>query len=282
MYKLVRIWMAAPRTQSVPALERALLILECLAQSQHGLTLSQIARALKLPKSTVHCLLLTFERCGYIQRDDASGRYRLGLRLFRIVNSALPAPTIRDQAAAVLRELMESTRLTVHMAVLDDDEIVLIAKFAPPGLPTAPTWVGKRMEFHCTALGKALVAYLEESELEHLIRDHGMLRHNDNTISSVRRLRQDLEQVRCRGYSLDDEEEEIGSRCVGAPVLDASGRARAAISVVGTVDEIDGESLPRLVATVKEAASVIAGRLLAAESRGADIADAAAGSRGAA
>jgi DNA-binding IclR family transcriptional regulator len=216
---------------------------------------------MRLPKSTVHCLLLTFERSGYIEREDASGRYRLGPALFRFANVALPAASIRGQAAPLLRTLADSTRLTVHMAALDQDELVLIARMNPPGTGTPNSWIGKRMDFHCTALGKAVLAWSEQSDIERLIRKHGMLRHNDNTIASMRRLLLDLEQVRRRGYAVDDEEEEIGVRCLGAPVLGPTGRVDAAISLVGTTTQINGDSLPALAAQVIGVARSIAGML---------------------
>src|ERR1022692_1821940 len=275
--------MLAAKTQSVPALERALSILESLSKSKHGLTLSQLSRSLELPKSSVHCLLLTFERhgylhrdrslelpkssvhCllltferhGYLHRDDRSGRYRLGLRLCDLANVALSGVMLRDQAATFLNQLRESTQLTTHMAVLEQDEVVLIEKVA---LLTSRvnSWIGKRMDVHCTALGKALTAYLPEEQVEALVSRRGLLRHNDNTIASLKRLKQELEQVRKQGYSIDDEEEEIGVRCLGAPVLNANNRAIAAISITGTTERINADSRDALVAKLKTTAAAIA------------------------
>lgn len=249
------------KTQSVPALERGLRVLECLADSQLGLTLAQITRSMDLPKSTVHCLLLTFQRSGYVQREDATGRYRLGGGLFRLANVALPALPVREQAAPLLRALAEKTRLTVHMAALDHDELVLIARMSLSGAVAPATWIGRRMDFHCTAVGKAVLAWAERDDIERLIRKHGMLRHNDNTIVSLRRLLADLEQVRRQGYAIDDEEEEIGMRCLGAPVVSQNGRVEAAVSLVGTTAQIDGESLPALARQVVGAACSISALL---------------------
>jgi DNA-binding IclR family transcriptional regulator len=179
--------MSAPRTQSVPALERGLSILESLSKSKHGLTLSQLSRALELPKSSVHCLLLTFERHGYLHHDDSSGRYRLGLRFCDLANAALGGVMLRDQAAPFLRQLRESTQLTTHMAVLEHDEVVLIEKLEAPSA-RVNSWIGKRMDVHCTALGKALTAALPEEQLDVLVHRHGLLRHNDNTIASIKKL----------------------------------------------------------------------------------------------
>jgi len=252
--------MLAAKTQSVPALERALSILESLSKSKHGLTLSQLSRSLDLPKSSVHCLLLTFERQGYLHHDDSSGRYRLGLRLCDLANAAMSGAILRDQAAPFLNQLRESTHLTTHMAVLEQDEIVLIEKVEPLR-SRVNSWIGKRMDVHCTALGKALTAYLPEEQVEALVRRRGLLRHNDNTIASLKRLKQELEQVRKQSYSIDDEEEEIGIRCLGAPILTADKQALAAISIAGTIDQINADSRDALVAEVKAAAGAIAAAL---------------------
>lgn len=249
----------APHTQSVRAVERALQILEHLARSRHGVSLSQVTRALHLPRSTTHALLLTFERCGYVQRDTASGRYRLGLRLYELANMALSGISLRDQAAPVLHNLMEETGLIVHLAILEQGEAVLLEKLEPPGAPKVATWVGKHIAFHCTAAGKALVALLPDAELERLVKKQGLLRYNENTISTFSRLRQECARIRACGYTVDDEEEEIGIRCVGAPLLDWQHQVVGAISVVGTTDRVT--NVAAVAAKVLESALAISRRL---------------------
>ena len=257
--------MLAERTQSVPALERGLAILEHLTKCRHGQTLSQLTRQLRLPKSSVHCLLLTFERHGYLYRDEASGRYRMGLRVCDLANTAIEGIQVREQAAPFLSRLRTSTGLTGHMAILEGGEVVLIEKMETPKF-RVNSWIGKRMDLHCTALGKALMAYLPDEQVESLVRSRGMLRHNDNTIGSIRRLKQELEQVRRQGYAVDDEEEEINVRCIGAPILNSHNQAIAAISITGTVADIHADSRDDLIASVKETASAIAAQLLQRES----------------
>jgi DNA-binding IclR family transcriptional regulator len=247
----------AEKTQSVPALERGLSILECLSKSKCGLTLTQLAAQLELPKSSVHCLLLTFERHGYLYRDERSGRYRLGLRLCDLAGAALSGRALRDQAMPYLNQLRDATQLTCHMAVLEQEEVVLIAKAEGLG-SRVNTWLGKRMDIHCTALGKSLAAYLPGDELETLVRRRGMLRHNDNTIASLKKLKEELERVRRLGYSIDDEEEEIGTRCIGVPVLHTEYHAVAAISLSGTTSQINDASVDPLIAELKSKAAAIA------------------------
>lgn len=250
-----------PKTGPVPALERALSILEKLARSRQGLTLSQLSRYLELPKSSVHCLLLTFERCGYLNRDSHSGRFRLGLRICDLASAALRNVGLRDLAAPLLRQLQERTGLTVHLAILERGQAVIVEKCEPPGSSQVPTWLGKCMDLHCTALGKALAAYLTEDQLDEQIRVHGLLRHNDNTICTPRKLKLELGLIRERGYSVDDEEEEIGGRCVGAPILNSKGEGVAALSVTGNTAEIDTANWQRLTADVMATAHAISSRL---------------------
>ncbi|MEO7145737.1 MAG: IclR family transcriptional regulator [Bryobacteraceae bacterium] len=253
--------MAQLKTPSVPALERALSILELLARSSNGLSLPELARRLKLPKSSVHCLLLTLERRKYLQRNDNTHRYLFGNRLFGLANMALSGTGLRERAAPFLRALMERTGLTVHAAILERNEAVLVAKAEPAGIFRLATWIGKRMDAHCTGVGKALIAYLPDSELSLLIAERGLPRHNDNTISSVRKLKEELARVRKLGYSTEDEEDEVGLRCIGAPVFDRAGSLAAAISVAGTTSQISVENMGALARQLKQAADAISSAL---------------------
>ena len=227
------------KTQSVPALERGLLILEYLAQSRRGVTLSQLTSKLHLPRSTGHALLLTYQRTGYVQRCEKTGRYCLGFRLQAVANLALGGSSLRAQAAPLLHQLMQDTGLTVHLAVMENGEVILIDRIEAPGALHLATWVGKRMGLHCTALGKALIAELPASELDGLIRKQGLIRYNENTIASRRALRLACETVQQSGYAIDDEEEEIGIRCIGAPVRNSTGEVIAAVSISGTRAQLE-------------------------------------------
>jgi DNA-binding IclR family transcriptional regulator len=245
------------KTQSVPALERSLTILEMLAKSRRGLGLSELARNLQVPKSSMHCLLLTLERRGYLHRHKHTHRYLFGLKLFSLANMALAKIELREQAAPLLRTLMESTGLTVHMAILDQDGVVLVDKVEPPSIFKLATWIGKRMDAHCTGVGKALIAHISEEELDALIKRHGLPRHNENTISSGKKLKDALAKVRKVGYAVEDEEDEIGLRCIGSALFDKTDRVVAAISIAGTVSQITDEKLASLISKVKRIASDI-------------------------
>jgi len=243
------------KTPSVPALERGLRILECIAASKAGLTFSQIAKGMTIPKSSIHSLLVTFEREGYLHRSELTGRYICGMKLVHIANSAIEEVALLEQAGNLLRALANRTGLTVHMGMWERNEVALVAKVDPFAHHKVATWVGKRIDFHCTSLGKCLVAYLPEVELDRLIRECGLLRHNENTIASGAKLRQELAKVRKLGYAVDDEEEEIGIRCIGTPVFSADGAILVAISISGNIDQIDHSNYLTLSNYLKETAA---------------------------
>jgi DNA-binding IclR family transcriptional regulator len=253
--------MSADKTPTVPALERGLTILEVVAKSKNGYTFSQLAQQLDFPKSSIHSLLVTFERLGYLQRLESSGRYVAGLNLVRIATVASHGITLRQKAGPLLCELTQRTGLTAHIAILENKEALLVAKVEPSGTVPVATWIGKRIDYHCTSLGKALIAWRREDEIDELVKERRMLRHNENTISSLTRLKQELMRTRQAGYAVDDEEEEIGFRCIGAPVLGVSGEVEAAVSVSGTVEQIRTEDVPHMGALVQEAAFEMSRRL---------------------
>lgn len=255
------------KTPSVPALERTLAILELLAGSRSGLTLPEIAKELQLPKSSVHCLLITLERHRYLNRNERTSRYTFGSKLFSLGNMSLSGLRVRQVAVPHMHTLMERAGLTVHLAVLEGYEAVLVEKAEPPGLYKLATWLGKRMDVHCTSLGKALIAHLPDDVLTQLFRERGLPRHNDNSISSLKKLKGELERTRETGYSMDDEEDEIGHRCIGAPIFDDSGQVIAAVSISGTVLQVREDNSPALAKEVRQSAAAISKALALLGSR---------------
>lgn len=244
------------KTKSVPAIEKAMIILEALAISDSGLSLSELTQKVRLPKSSTYGILLTLERLGYLLRNEVSGRYMFGLKILTLANMAMNGLNLRRVASPYIRKLMNKTGLTVHMAIQEQNEAVIIEKVDSPYTPKVETWVGKRMGIHCTAAGKALISDWTEEDIDRLVR-YGLSRYNDNTIITPKKLKKELSLVRKQGYSIDNEEETIGSRCIGAPVTDQTGRVAAAISIAGYKQQIHRETFPALVVCVKETAAEI-------------------------
>ncbi len=253
--------MSDTKSGPVPAIERALAVLEFLAQSRSGFSTSEISRRLGLPKSSTYLIVETLERQGFQQRNLQTGKYCLGLKLISLSRNELENLDLREEAKPFLRSLMLESQLIVHMAVLDGTEAVIIEKVAAPGTLRVPTWVGRRLDVNCTSVGKALAAFSSETDLDEIVRLKGFPRRNDNTITSISAFKRELTRVRSLGYSFNDEEDEIGERCIGVPIFDANSTIIAAISVAGTVSQIPNERIPGLAKLLKRTAAQISSHL---------------------
>jgi len=240
-----------------PAVARAIAIMELLAESRRGSSISELSHKLSLPKSSVHLIVKTLEGHGYLQKSPQTGHYRLGLKLVSLSKKALNNLSLREEARPFMQTLVKKTGLTAHLGVLEGSEAVIVEKVEAPGLIKLATWVGRRLDAHCTGVGKALLAYLPEEEFDTLIKARALTRHNQKTIVSIGKLKRELLQVRTQGYALDDEEDEIGLRCIGSAILDGDGRAIAAVSIAGTTAQITAERIPSLAPLVKGTAMSI-------------------------
>jgi DNA-binding IclR family transcriptional regulator len=253
--------MAVGDTSPATAVERALNILEAAANRREGLTNSEISHKLGIPKSSASYILRTLDRRGYLRRDAGTGRYRLGLKILSLGGDARANLDLAEVALPFMQALQERIHLTIHLAVLDQGEAVYIEKVEAPGFFKVNTWVGRRMYLHSTSVGKCLLAWLPKPEVETLLRQQGMKKRTPKTISSVPKLLTDLEHVREQGHAIDDEENSVGARCLGAPVFDAMGNVTAALGVSGTLTQMDAANLPRIMDALKETARRISRQL---------------------
>lgn len=251
------------RTTESPsaAVERALGILEHIALSASGLTNSEISRRLDIPKSSASYILRTLERRGYLSRDVPSGKYRLGLKVLALGRGVHTGMDLRKVALPYLQQLVDRTRLTCHLAILDAGEAVYIEKVEAPGFIKMDTWIGRRMFVHSTSVGKSLAAWLPAAEIDDIIREHGLPKRTAKTITVGTKLVKELEKVRAQGYAVDDEENSPGARCVGVPVFDSSAHAVAAIGLSGTTSQVTPENLPRLAELLKDTARKVSRQL---------------------
>ncbi len=249
--------MAASEASPATAVERALNILEAAAQRRDGLTNSEISRKLGIPKSSASYILRTLERRGYLRRDAETARYRQGN--LELADVALP----------FMRALGEKIRLTVHLAVLDQGEAVYVEKVEAAGFFKVNTWVGRRMFLHSTSVGKCLMAWLPKQEIETIVKQHGLKKRTPETITNMTKLLAELERVKQAGYAVDDEENSLGARCLGAPIFDATGNVTAAIGASGTLTQMDESSMPKIIEALKETARRVSRQLLRSGAAGA-------------
>lgn len=225
-----RVSAPAKRRYVVTAVARALGILENVDGGVRGTGITELSRRLGLGKSTVHRLCATLEHHGYLVRDPGTGRYRLSLRVFQIGSHALDALDLPARAMPALEALGAATEETVHLAVLDGAEVIFIGKVESPRPLRLYSQVGRRCPAHCTAVGKVLLANAGSAQRA-LVAARPLKRYTPKTITSAPALERELDEVRRRGYAVDEEEFEDGIRCIAAPVRDYRGRVVAALSV---------------------------------------------------
>ncbi len=220
----------------VQTIERASSILDILGQSASGISIRELSDKIKLPKGTTHRLLSSLSYFGYVRQDSKTRNYLLGLKLVELGQLLLGQLDLRKEAEPFLRELAEKTKETVHLVFLDRNEIVYIDKLETDqnssGLKMASR-VGLRNPAHSSAVGKVLLAHFTEEELKTFVKEKGLPKRTDNTITDPNQLKEHLRNVLSQGYAVDDEENEKGIRCVAAPIYNDTGKTVAAISISG-------------------------------------------------
>jgi IclR family acetate operon transcriptional repressor len=242
------------------SVSRALKLLETVAlQSQTPLRLADIVSISGLPKTTSHRLLGVLCSHGLLNMDD-DGRYRPGALLLAMGTNFLRQTDLRDVALPSMQRLTELTQETSHLGILQFPWVVYVEKVESPHAVRMHSQVGAMNPLYCTGLGKALLAFSPEPLINQVCKGP-LPRHTDKTLTTAKALRQDLERIRDRGYSIDDVENEPGIRCVGAPILNHEGHASAAISVAGPETRLTMKDTPRIGNLVVTIASEISRRL---------------------
>jgi DNA-binding IclR family transcriptional regulator len=228
----------------VIVLRRAVMILESFTEQNPELGIADVARRTGLSGSTVHRLVTSLEQHGFLEHVETRGKYRLGLRLVRLGQLALAGVSYAERAADTLAKLAQSTGETVHMGVLRNGLSVYVAKVDGWRSLRLPSQVGKEISPHCTAMGKCLLAFLNEAEAKLVLDKIVFKRHTSRTVVSRTELERQLAEVRTAGYAYDRGELELELSCVGAPVRDYTGQVVAAISISGPSPRVfsDGNS----------------------------------------
>ena len=218
----------------VQSIERVSVILDVLGEFPQGISFGDLSTKVDLSKGTIHRLLSTLAFLGYVRQDAQTKKYNLGFKLVELGNRLLSQIDFRTEARSFLVDLAESTKETVHLVILDQNEVLYIDKVESNSHPTGlrmASMLGSRIPAHCSAVGKVLLAALPEKQLDRLVSSKGLPRQTENTITDLGKLKEHLELVRKNGYALDKEENEIGIRCVSAPIHDQRGEVIAAISI---------------------------------------------------
>jgi IclR family acetate operon transcriptional repressor len=243
---------AASPSGGVQSLERAFDLLERMADAGGEVGLSELSASSGLPLPTIHRLMRTLVSCGYV-RQQHNRRYALGPRLIRLGESA--SRLLGVWARPHLARLAEATGETANMALLDGDEVVYVAQVPSKHSMRMFTEVGRRVLPHSTGVGKALLAHLPGDEVRALLARTGMPAATDKTITSPDRFLAALDEVRAAGYAVDDNEQEIGVRCLAVPIPGSP--TAAAISISGPAGRVTDTATERIVPVLQEVAGAL-------------------------
>ncbi len=239
----------------VPALGKGVALLDAIAR-EPGLGFTGIQERLGLPKSSTHHLISTMCELGLIKRRPLGG-YGLGLKLLELAAIANESNDLQREAMPLLREFAQRVQLTCHLGVLDQSEAVYLARVEGARDIVVKSHVGQRFPVNCSALGKSLIAWLAPELLDVVIGRLTFEKRMPKTVGNAADFRLQLADVRHRGWALDDEEQAPNCRCIAAPIRDRDGVVVAAISAVGTLEQVDDKRFETLAAQVILAASAI-------------------------
>lgn len=227
----------------VQSVDRALTILEVLSDHSEGLGVTDISDKVGLHKSTVYRLLSTLIYKGYVIQDSESNKYRISLKLFELGNKRIEDTNLLSASRPYTKELMEKVNEVVHLVIREGNEIIYVDKVEADNTIQMVSNIGKRSPVYCTAVGKAILAQLPEEEVEKIWNTSKIERLTEHTIIKLEDMKRELKTVKEKGYAIDNEENEIGVRCIGAPIFNRFGEVEGAISISGPTLRVTEEKL---------------------------------------
>jgi len=235
----------------IQSVDRALRILEVMAVEGRPLGLGEIGGRVGLHVSTVHRLLATLRARGFVEQDEAAGRYRIGTMALRVGGSFLKGMDLRESLRPVLETLAAKSAETANLVVLQGLEAVYVDHVIGTKVAKLFTQVGQRVPLHCTSVGKVLLAFASPEDRVALLSRIRLVRFTRNTLVTRKGLAEEIHAVTTAGYAADREEHEDGVACLAAPVFEASGKVIAAMGISGPSGRIYafGGSLVKLVQT---------------------------------
>jgi DNA-binding IclR family transcriptional regulator len=244
---------------AVQSVDRALSVLTLLAQ-RGDLGVSELAAELGVHRSTAFRLVMTLEMHDLVEQTADRGKYRLGVGVLRLAGATTARLDVVQESRAIGERLAAAVGETVNVAILDRDEALYVDQMAGPSALQAYNWAGRRVALHATSNGKVLLAHAPAGRLKELAA--GPLRSfTEWTVTDVRRLGEELDGVRARGYATAVDELEIGLTAVAAPVFNVEGVVVASMSVSGPTFRLPAERLPEVAGQVMAAAERISSRL---------------------
>lgn len=248
----------------VQSVDRALSILELISNYNEGLGITDISESLGLHKSTVHRLLGTLIYKGYVVQDQVSLKYKLTTKLFELGNKIIEGKDILEASKAHTEALMRRLNEVVHLVIRDGTDIVYIDKVEASdsfSMMRMASNIGRRSPLYSTSVGKAMLAFMDEEEVAEIWNASKIVKLTEKTITDFDEFMKELEKIRQLGYAEDDEENELGVRCIGAPIFNSWGEVEGAISISGPTIRITKEKIDEIAEEVKKCAYSISKEL---------------------
>lgn len=245
----------------IQSVDRAIQIIDFFTGPQSELGITEIAERMGLGKSTVYGLVNTLLQAGYLEQNVENKRYRLGLRLFELGSIVQSRMDVREIARPYLEELSKTFNMTVHMGIYRDWEMVYIDKVDSPNTRIVYSQVGKRAPMYCTGIGKAVLANMSTADIQYILRTQPLEMLTEHTLTESEQIMKELEEIRSRGYAVDNEEVELGLRCVAVPVYDYRKKPIAAISISSAAAYLNDEKIRQAAVGLQKTAKEISKRM---------------------
>lgn len=248
--------------QSSLSSDKLLAILECLAKSHAPMRLQDLSEHSGITQSTVLRYLRTLQNSNYVYQEEDTSRYALTWKLCRLTENLNSSLGLRNIANPFVNRLANTLQMGVSLVVMRDNKIVYLDCIDHPRALYTPQYIGKQAPMHAVASGKLLLTTYTDKQLDMFIETFGLSKLTPYTITNRDKLLAELDLIRSRGYSMDNEECELGMSCVAYPLIDYSGHTCASLAIIGNVDEMkDSERLKMIHTELQNASCEISLRL---------------------
>ncbi|MFP4383894.1 MAG: IclR family transcriptional regulator [Spirochaetia bacterium] len=244
---------------TIPILSRTLATLDAISEHPDGMTFPELQNYLDIPKTSLFRILFTLEKEGLLEKNDE--HYSLGYKMIHYGMTTLSRRTIRKQAEPFLRELMEATEETTHLAVLSGKRSMIVEVCDSTKHIKMSSPVGTLIPIYCSAHGKVFLSYGIKEPLKTFLKGESLIKRTENTLSSIEDLEHEVIRIRERGYALDDREYYDDVRCIAAPVWGKEDKVIGAIGLTATTMTFTEERIPEMAEKVLHAAGKLSRRM---------------------
>lgn len=244
----------------IKSIAKALFILELLAEKK-ALSLKEISEEIDMPKSTISSILTVLKNFGYIKQLNNNRKYSLSMKLFELGSLVRRKMNVHTVAMPFLDDIVTEVHKTVHLAIIDDNQVLYIDKREPVKPFRIVSRIGAHLPAHCSAVGKMLLAEYPEEKIDKIIAEKGMKKYTENTITDPVKLKNELKKIHQKGYAVDNGEIMKNSISIAAPIKNKKGETIAALSITALSGEMEGDEFNQAKKVVLRDAGLISNNL---------------------